>query len=179
MFMFYILFGLISLVLGSEEELYASIKQQTERLHAITNFSTYYDFFNVGENAKEVDIKKAFRRLGRKKSINITNLEYDELLKNGYNLLTLQRAAYNKFLGDSKILFLTEEKNYKNYRLGTVLAIICMILCIDFITFSFKYLKYSERIRVIKKDKKAKKSLNKPSLFLVNIFYRLKSKLFN
>lgn len=149
------IFGFLSLC-GCTEDLFPTLKQKIQRLHELTKFSTYYELFGVGESAPSSEIKRAFRKLKKLSTPSALSKEqYDELLMNGYNMLNNYRKSYDDFLRDSKFYFLDEPANYRNHFLATSIAFICALVCLDFVVYAFRYLKYTENESIYKKTKKA------------------------
>lgn len=144
----FILAPMILVVLGlcgCSESLFPMLKQKIQRLHELTRFSTYYELFGVGESAGASEVKKAFRKLKKLSTPPMLSREqYDELLMNGYNVLNTYRMSYDKLLQDSRLYFFDDPANYRNHILATSIALICALLCLDFVIYAFRYLKYTE-----------------------------------
>lgn len=149
-------FNLLSLAqcaADSYNEIFTTLKHKIAKLHTVTKYATFYEFFNVNENCSDSEIKKAFRRLKKATAPNgMKKDQFDELVMYGYSLLVNYRKAYDGFLRDSKFLYINEPVNYKNYAVVIVIALIFFLIFIDFVTYGLRFLKYLEA-----KDTAAKK----------------------
>ena len=173
----------------SYTEMVTTLKNKIAKLHSITKFATFYEFFNVSENCSDSEIKKAFRKLKKSEAPKgISKSQFDELLMYGYSLLVNYRKAYDNFLRDSKFFYIDEAINYKNYAIVILIAVIFFLIFLDFICYSFKYLKYlemsttaakkkDENLNISKKNQK-QLYLNPPTMFTSRL-YNNASKIFS
>lgn len=166
------IFCVLSLCMCAED-LFPTLKQKIQRLHELTRFSTYYELFGVREGAPSSEIKKAFRRLKKlSPPPALSREQYDELLMNGYNVLNNYRTSYDRFLRNSGFYFLDEPSNYRNHFLATSIALICALVCLDFIVYAFRYLKYVESESAYKKTKRSGDTkADKPKRLLQPVLY--------
>lgn len=140
------------------QDLFATIKGKIDKLHQLKKGATYYEFFNLGENCSDSDIKKAFRKL--RKSVppaDLTKEQFDDLVMNGYSVLTNYREAYDNFLRDSKYFYLGRSENFKNHIFVVLIAAVCLFVFLDFVVYAFKYLKYFEKLNQFNQMKKTNK----------------------
>ncbi|KAM0680973.1 hypothetical protein GINT2_000755 [Glugoides intestinalis] len=138
-----------------------TIKGKVARLHQLTKSSTYYDFFNISENASSSEIKKAFRKLRRSTPpAGMSKEDFNELVMNGYSVLNNWKSAYDNFLLDSKFIYINKAENYKNSFFVVIISIVSLLVFIDFVMYSFKYLKYLNNSYNYKKAKKDEKKAN-------------------
>lgn len=138
------------------EDLFPMLKQKIQRLHELTRFSTYYELFGVREGAAASEIKRAFRRLKKLSTPPMLSREqYDELLMNGYNMLNTYRRSYDRLLQDSRLYFFDDPANYRNHLLATIMAFVCALLCLDFVIYALRYLKYMDSRSECKKSRKS------------------------
>lgn len=142
-----------------------TIKGKVARLHQLTKSPTYYDFFNISENASSSEIKKAFRKLRRSAPpAGMTKEEFNELVMNGYSVLNNWKSAYDNFLLDSKMIYINKAENYKNYFFVIIISIVCFLVFVDFVVYSFKYFRYMNDTEKYKKVKKEDKKENKKEI---------------
>ncbi|ELA41473.1 uncharacterized protein VICG_01457 [Vittaforma corneae ATCC 50505] len=138
------------------QDLYTTIKMKIGRLHELTRAATYYEFFNLGENCSDSDIKKAFRKLRKSTPpTNLTKDQFNELVMNGYSVLSNYRQAYDNFLRESKFLYINEPENFRNYFFIIVISVVCLLVFIDFVVYAVRYLKYVDDREKYKKMKKS------------------------
>ena len=171
----------------SYDEIFATLKHKIAKLHSLTSYRTFYEFFNLSEGCSDSEIKKAFRKLKRSApSKGMSKAQFDELIMYGYSLLVNYRKAYDGFLRDSKYFYMDEPANYKNYVIVIIIAILFFLIFVDFVIYSFKYLRYLEMTSAKKKEndtsalKKNQKQLylNPPMILSSRIYYN-GSKLFS
>lgn len=162
----------------SYNEIFTTLKHKIAKLHALTKYGTFYEFFNLSENCSDSDIKKAFRRLkkivsgtpsgsgistGARSGLKeLSKDQFDELVMYGYSLLVNYRKAYDGFLRDSKFLYIDEPINYKNYAIVMLIAVIFFLVFLDFVVYSLKYLKFQENITERKKNEDKAKASTTP-----------------
>lgn len=146
------------------QDLYTTIKMKIGRLHELTKAATYYEFFNLRENCSESDIKKAFRRLRKTAPPDsLTKDQFNELVMNGYSVLSNYRQAYDNFLRESKFLYIGEPENFRNYLFVVVIAVVCLLVFVDFVVYAVRYLKYVDDLEKYKKMKKSSTSADAKS----------------
>lgn len=151
MYLFFLLLG----YLACYKEEVAAIKDKMKRLQTRTNASTHYDFINLSSRSSEGEIKAEFRKLWRASApAGLTEADYKELLTDAFNLLTHRRDEYDNFLRDSKYIYIDEPANYRNHIIVLSIAAVCLLVCVDFVVYAFRYLKYTESLERQKKAKK-------------------------
>lgn len=166
----------------SYTELVTTLKQKIAKLHSMTKFATFYEFFNLNENCSESDIKKAFRKLKKSEAPKgMSKSQFDELIMYGYSLLVNYRKAYDGFLRDSKFFYIDEAVNYKNYIIVIMIAVIFFLIFLDFLYYSFKYLKYLEMSTnaIKKKDDNANVSKKNQKQLYLNPPAMVTSRIYN
>lgn len=138
-------------------EYYDTIKDKTKKLHELTNLSTYYELFGLGENATQNQIKKAFRKMRRAAPPpHLTKQQYDYLVTSGYSLLYNIKDVYDSVLKNSTYVYLDEKRNYRNHTLLMLVVGIVGLLFLDGIVYVIRYVRYFDRIDKlnVKKNKK-------------------------
>lgn len=156
------------------------IKNKIDKLHSLTSYSTFYDFFGVKENAPLSEINKAFRKLKRSNPpSNLTASQFEDLLMDGYNLLNKARQMHDAFLADSLFYYIDNPINYKNYFAVSFLAVLCALIGLDFIIYAIRYLKFIETVTAAKENKEnakkitrkeRKRMLNSPQMYSKMLF---------
>ncbi|KAG0437299.1 hypothetical protein DMUE_3775 [Dictyocoela muelleri] len=136
-----------------------SITKSIDDLQRKTKFKTYYELFNISENATIPQIKKNFRRLLKSKdTLNLSREEYETIITTGYQILLNNKKEYNYLLSLKFIDFL--KQNYYVYLLSSVALSIFIFLIVDLAIIFIKSIKI--KIQAQKMNKKdAKRFLKK------------------
>ncbi|KAF7683406.1 hypothetical protein TCON_1384 [Astathelohania contejeani] len=184
MFIFYILN-----IFCSQRD-YNNVISAIQSLHQNTSFHTFYELFDLPENASKKQIRKQYARLIKMddpfSSPTLSHAQKESLLTQGYNILKDQREAYDMLLANKYYDILTGKSKPavpKSYIFKSFLAVV-LFLILD-LTFWFgSYLRLQKRYSLM--DKKEKKKLRKSinleldfnSLITVKIIRKIKSIIF-
>lgn len=172
-----LIFVLINLCFCFRVEHFSMIKDKSDKLHKLTGFSTFYEFFGLTENASLRDIKLAHRKLKKSSPPKELSKEvYNSLVNDGFTILRDMRDEYNDVLNFSMLYFLGESFNYKNHPYLICFSIVAFLILLDLFVYFIRYLLYVENQGKYKKDKKNKKKFNSkiPELFLLTTLYKLR-----
>lgn len=189
--MFSVLFALQVLCSGHED--WQNVITSIKKLKSKTDFSTYYELFNVSEGASFSKIKSNYMSMIKKKnpiaSSDLPKHEQIDILTQGFNILRKKREAYDYVLANSKWLF-DDRKNYENTKIIILLSVLALLISLDIVYYSVRYLRYCSNFVVVKpKEKKSKGSAKspkntsivygeRPQLFIYRIYVSIRSFLF-
>lgn len=189
--MLFVLFALQVFCSGHED--WQNVITSIKLLKNKTKFSTYYELFNVSEGASFNKIKSNYMSMLKKQNpINSSNLpkhEQIDILTQGFNVLRKKRNAYDYVLSNSKLLF-DDRKNYENTKIIILLSILALLISLDIVYYSIRYLRYCNSFVVVKPKEKKSKGNSKPSkntsivygekpqLFIYRIYMSIKNFLF-
>lgn len=144
------------------------IMVKIDLLHSKTNCRTFYELFNVSENASIHTITKAFRVANKQTNPyapKLSNTEHRDLIMTAYGTLKNHREAYDHVLGNSKHLFINHKENYKNGKLTVVMFSIVAIVAVDLGIFVRNYFVYQAGVTKQKKDI--------PRMYLYSLFRKV------
>lgn len=147
----------VFLALGLCTDVIWSLKEKTKDLHRLTGLSTFYELFNLSENASPQQIRRAFKRLRRSAvPSQISKKDYDNLLSSGLTILENSREHYDMLLKNSKFMYMDEKGNFKNHFFLVLFAAFVGLVFVDGLFYIFRYLQFFERQRLIHQEKKRK-----------------------
>lgn len=134
---------------------YTNFSTAIKKLHKISNYSTFYELFNLREDATLDEIEKAYKKYLINKTLlkhlNLKETARRELITDAYNILKMKREEYNAILNEFEYNSgrVVISKNI-SYFILLVISILTGLFAIDFI-FNFKKIK----INLSKKEKKS------------------------
>lgn len=155
----------------------ARIQQGIESLHKKTKAATFYELFNLSEIASRESIKKKYHQ-GLKSKFPIEGLsqdDSDQLLTEGYNILTMYKDTYDYYL----------KYHYYPIKTRAVFWLIALLVlsCVVFADICFMIYKNVRQSKMSKKEVKramrAGRHVNGISfreLFLVRMIVYIKRK---
>ena len=172
-------------------EYFQIIRKHSDDLHRLTDYSTFYELYNVNETASFPEIKRAYLRAQRKKSFpGMSKANYDHIIQISYSVLRDMRGDYDYMLANSSLFAHSEERNYKNYMLVIVAAIAIVLVSLDALLFFVRYVKYNDNLDLIRLAKKRRresdeplppkptKGIQKPSMYTLSVFTMVRRKIF-
>lgn len=176
MFIFLFSYQILSLIISD-------IQSAIDELHKKTPFRTFYELFDEMESANLSNIKKKFRKMVSNKNIVLHNMEkYDKtkyqatdqelenLLTQGYNILTTQKAEYDRLLKNRFTLPFEPTSNLFFY-FNLFIATIFMVFITDLLVSFLLYLKEKKRFgKMDKKQRKKEKTPTFPQFTLKKLF---------
>ncbi|EOB13077.1 hypothetical protein NBO_206g0001 [Nosema bombycis CQ1] len=188
------IFLFLASFLCSEHDEWQNVIRSIKELKNKTNYSTYYELFDVSEGASFYKIKKNYMAMIRKPnpipSSFLPKHEQVDILTQGFNILRKKRSAYDYVLSNSKWLY-DDRKNYENTKIIICLSLLALLVGLDIVYYSIRYVRYCTNYEVIdkkekkgkSKDKKEKKVSatviygDKPQMYIYKIYNFLKNKL--
>ncbi|KAF9765031.1 hypothetical protein NGRA_0070 [Nosema granulosis] len=160
--MFFVVFLLQ--VFSSGHDDWQNVMSSIKDLKNKTNFSTFYELFNVSEGASFNKIRKNYMSMIRSKQPIASSLlpkhEQINILTQGFNILRKKREAYDFVLSNSSWLY-DDRKNYENTKIIIFLSILALLISLDIIYYSIRYIRYCNSYVVVKPKNKKTKGENK------------------
>ncbi|KAL6120884.1 hypothetical protein NUSPORA_02305 [Nucleospora cyclopteri] len=119
--------------------------EKIKLLHSKTSASTFYELLNVSQNATSHKITQAFRKATRGTCPykGMSDAEYKKLVLTAYTVLRDHREDYDFVLGNGRMLFLNDKRNFCNNKGILILSLIFALIAVDFSIFIRRYLIYA------------------------------------
>lgn len=129
-----------------------SITKSIEDLQKKTKFKTFYELFNVSENASISQIKTNFRRLIKSSdTLDMPRDEYETLVTMGYQILLNNKQEYGYLLSLKFIDFIRQ--NFYVYLFSSFVLAVFVVFVADLAFVFANYMRV--KVRAQQMDRKA------------------------
>lgn len=158
----------------------SNMQSSIDMLHARTPFRTFYDLFDEAENTDLKSIKSKFKLMIRQKDLirknmekydkekfKITDKELENLITDGYNILTRQKAEYDRLLGN-KFTLPFDPKSPLFFYINLAATLIFVGFLTDLIISFLLYLREKEKFEKMSKKERKQLGITSFDKFSIN-----------